>query len=110
MKVLVLLLQYLRYVIHFFYPPYQNPAPIGGGYQVSRTEPIRQNTFSSQGIGFQFLARMLRSKDSPDGCPKLMFQSVALSVLSCFANEAEIMTHPSVSTWNINFRDFSVKG
>ena len=87
-----------------------NPAPIGGGYQVSRTEPIRQNTFSSQGIGFQFLARMLRSKDSPDGCPKLMFQSVALSVLSCFANEAEIMTHPSVSTWNINFRDFSVKG
>ena len=59
---------------------------------------ITQNTFSSQGIGFQFLARMLRSKDSPDGCPKLMFQSVALSVLSCFANEAEIMTHPSVST------------
>ena len=49
-----------------------------------------------QGIGFQFLARMLRSKDSPDGCPKLMFQSVALSVLSCFANESEIMTHPSV--------------
>jgi len=49
-----------------------------------------------KGIGFQFLARMLRSKDSPDGCPKLMFQSVALSVLSCFANETEIMTHPSV--------------
>ena len=50
-----------------------------------------------KGIGYSFLARMLRSKDSPDGCPKLMFQSVALSVLSCFANEEEIMTHPSVS-------------
>ena len=55
-------------------------------------------TFALQGIGFQFLARMLRSKDSPDGCPRLMFQSVALSVLSCFANETEIMTHPSVNT------------
>ena len=50
-----------------------------------------------KGIGYSFLARMLRSKDSPDGCPRLMFQSVALSVLSCFANEEEIMTHPSVS-------------
>ena len=40
---------------------------------------------------------MLRSKDSPDGCPKLMFQSVALSVLSCFTQDEEIMTHPSVN-------------
>ena len=50
-----------------------------------------------KGIGYSFLARMLRSKDSPDGCPRLMFQSVALSVLSCFAQDEEIMTHPSVS-------------
>lgn len=49
-----------------------------------------------KGIGYSFLARMLRSKDSPDGCPKLMFQSVALSVLSCFTADEEIMTHPSV--------------
>lgn len=49
-----------------------------------------------KGIGYSFLARMLRSKDSPDGCPKLMFQSVALSVLSCFTGDEEIMTHPSV--------------
>ena len=39
---------------------------------------------------------MLRSKDSPDGCPQLMFQSVALSVLSCFTGEEEIMTNASV--------------
>ena len=51
-----------------------------------------------KGIGYSFLARMLRSKDSPDGCPRLMFQSVALSVLSCFAQDEEIMTHPSVSS------------
>ena len=50
-----------------------------------------------QGIGYSFLARMLRSKDSPDGCPKLLYQSVALSVLSCFSQDEEIMTHPSVS-------------
>ena len=51
-----------------------------------------------KGIGYSFLAQMLRSKDSPDGCPRLMFQSVALSVLSCFAQDEEIMTHPSVSS------------
>ena len=39
---------------------------------------------------------MLRSKDTPDGCPRLMYQSVALSVLSCFAGEEEIMTNASV--------------
>ena len=49
-----------------------------------------------KGIGFRFLARMLRSHDTPDGCPKLMYQSVALSVLSCFTGEEEIMTNPSV--------------
>ena len=49
-----------------------------------------------KGIGYSFLARMLRSKDSPDGCPQLMFQSVALSVLSCFTGEEEIMTNASV--------------
>merc|ERR1739844_175784 len=49
-----------------------------------------------KGIGYSFLARMLRSKDSPDGCPRMLFQSVALSVLSCFTEDEEIMTHPSV--------------
>ncbi len=49
-----------------------------------------------QGIGFSFLARMLRSKDTPEGCPQLMYQSVALSVLSCFTSEEEIMTNASV--------------
>lgn len=39
---------------------------------------------------------MLRSKDTPEGCPQLMYQSVALSVLSCFTNDEEIMTNPSV--------------
>ena len=39
---------------------------------------------------------MLRSKDSPDGCPGLMYQSVALSVLSCFTGDLEIMTNASV--------------
>ena len=32
-------------------------------------------------------ARMLRSKDTPDGCSPRMYQSVALSVLSCFVTD-----------------------
>ena len=43
-----------------------------------------------------FPARMLRSKDTPDGCSPRMYQSVALSVLSCFVADEEIMTNASV--------------
>ena len=39
---------------------------------------------------------MLRSKDTPDGCSPRMYQSVALSVLSCFVADEEIMTNASV--------------
>jgi len=49
-----------------------------------------------EAIGYSFLARMLRSKDTPDGCSPRMYQSVALSVLSCFTSDEEIMTNPSV--------------
>jgi len=49
-----------------------------------------------EAIGFSFLARMLRSKDTPEGCSPRMYQSVALSVLSCFVSDEEIMTNPSV--------------
>ncbi|XP_023331282.1 neurochondrin homolog [Eurytemora carolleeae] len=49
-----------------------------------------------EAIGYSFLARMLRSKDTPEGCSPRMYQSVALSVLSCFVADEEIMTNPSV--------------
>jgi len=49
-----------------------------------------------EAIGYSFLARMLRSKDTPDGCSPRMYQSVALSVLSCFVADEEIMTNASV--------------
>jgi len=49
-----------------------------------------------EAIGYSFLARMLRSKDTPEGCSPRMFQSVALSVLSCFVADEEIMTNASV--------------
>ena len=39
---------------------------------------------------------MLRSKDTPDGCSPRMYQSVALSVLSCFVADEEIMTNASI--------------
>ena len=39
---------------------------------------------------------MLRSKDTPEGCSPRMYQSVALSVLSCFVADEEIMTNASV--------------
>jgi len=49
-----------------------------------------------EAIGYSFIARMLRSKDTPEGCSPRMYQSVALSVLSCFVADEEIMTNPSV--------------
>merc|ERR1712012_1341183 len=49
-----------------------------------------------EAIGYSFLARMLRSKDTPDGCSPRMYQSVALSVLSCFVADEEIMTNASI--------------
>jgi len=49
-----------------------------------------------EAIGYSFLARMLRSKDTPDGCSPRMYQSVALSVLSCFVTDEEIMTNASI--------------
>jgi len=49
-----------------------------------------------EAIGYSFLARMLRSKDTPEGCSPRMYQSVALSVLSCFVADEEIMTNASV--------------
>lgn len=47
-------------------------------------------------IGFSFIARMLRSKDTPEGCSPRLYQSVALSVISCFVADEEIMTNPSI--------------
>jgi hypothetical protein len=51
-----------------------------------------------QGIGFSFLARMLRSNDSASADPNLCFRSLALSVLACFAPAAdsEIVAHPAM--------------
>ncbi len=51
-----------------------------------------------EAIGFSFLARMLRSQSSPEEAAGdgLMYRSVALSVLSCFAGDDDIMTEPSV--------------
>ena len=49
------------------------------------------------------LASLFRSRDGGGGggeggeeCPRLMYQSVALSVLSCFTADFEIMTDASV--------------
>ena len=50
-----------------------------------------------KGIGYSFLARMLRSKDSPDGCPRLMFQSVALSF--CRSNLPMALSHRPHVSW-----------
>ena len=39
---------------------------------------------------------MLRSKESPSGCPPRFYQSVALSVLACFVDEEDIITDACV--------------
>ena len=48
-------------------------------------------------MGFSFLARLLRSRDSPSGSvPGPVFKGVALSVLGSFAGDEAVVTHPSV--------------
>ncbi|KAF2884682.1 hypothetical protein ILUMI_21479 [Ignelater luminosus] len=49
-----------------------------------------------EAIGFDFLKRLLLTNDVPVDCPPSIYKSVALSVLTCFCNEAELATHPEM--------------
>uniref|UniRef100_A0A182NCT0 Neurochondrin n=1 Tax=Anopheles dirus TaxID=7168 RepID=A0A182NCT0_9DIPT len=46
-----------------------------------------------ESIGFEFLRKLLTSKDVPDDCPASVYQSVALSILSCFCEDEQLATH-----------------
>ncbi|XP_037956325.1 neurochondrin homolog [Teleopsis dalmanni] len=46
-----------------------------------------------EAIGFNFLKKLLSSKDLPNDCPPLVYKSVALSILTCFCQEEELATH-----------------
>uniref|UniRef100_A0A182TIF6 Neurochondrin n=1 Tax=Anopheles melas TaxID=34690 RepID=A0A182TIF6_9DIPT len=46
-----------------------------------------------ESIGFDFLRKLLTSKDVPDDCPASVYQSVALSILSCFCDDEQLATH-----------------
>lgn len=46
-----------------------------------------------ESIGFEFLKKLLISKDLPSDCPPLVYKSVALSILTCFCQEEELATH-----------------
>ncbi|XP_047502723.1 neurochondrin homolog [Penaeus chinensis] len=35
-------------------------------------------------VGLDFLARLLKTSDVPEGCPPFMFKSIALTILTCF--------------------------
>ncbi|XP_018334136.1 neurochondrin homolog [Agrilus planipennis] len=49
-----------------------------------------------EAIGFDFLKRLLLTSDVPVDCPPSIYKSVALSILTCFCNEAELATHPEM--------------
>ena len=46
-----------------------------------------------QAVNVQFLVRLLRSKNVPDGCPEFMYKSLALNILSSFT-DYDILSHP----------------
>lgn len=46
-----------------------------------------------EAIGFNFLKKLLLSKDLPDDCPPLVYKSVALSILTCFCEDEALATH-----------------
>ncbi|KAK7603649.1 hypothetical protein V9T40_003648 [Parthenolecanium corni] len=49
-----------------------------------------------EAIGFPFLKRLLLSPDVPADCPPQIYKSVAMSILSTFCHEEEIVTHPQI--------------
>lgn len=49
-----------------------------------------------EAIGFEFLKRLLLTTDVPVDCPPSIYKSVALSILTCFCDEAKVATHPAM--------------
>uniref|UniRef100_A0A336MNV8 CSON002570 protein n=1 Tax=Culicoides sonorensis TaxID=179676 RepID=A0A336MNV8_CULSO len=49
-----------------------------------------------EAIGFNFLRRLLESDNVPDDCPPIMYKSVALSILTCFCEDEQVATHPTM--------------
>ena len=46
-------------------------------------------------IGPRFIVRLLNSKNVPDGCPKLMYKSLALSILASFSSQ-DLLSEPLI--------------
>ncbi|XP_028418943.1 neurochondrin-like [Dendronephthya gigantea] len=46
-----------------------------------------------QAVDVQFLVRLLKSTNVPDGCPEFMYKSLALNILSSFT-DYDILSHP----------------
>lgn len=49
-----------------------------------------------EAIGFDFLKRLLESDNVPDDCPPIMYKSVALSILTCFCEDEQVASHPTM--------------
>ncbi|XP_065838782.1 neurochondrin-like isoform X5 [Oscarella lobularis] len=47
-------------------------------------------------VGFKFLDRLLNTDVAPEGCAAHVFRSLALSVLSCFATDKDLVTSPQM--------------
>ncbi|XP_056413178.1 neurochondrin [Hyla sarda] len=45
-------------------------------------------------VGFSFLNRLLFSKNTPDGCPDYLYQSLGLTLLACFCTDPSLASHP----------------
>ncbi|XP_044728668.1 neurochondrin homolog [Chrysoperla carnea] len=49
-----------------------------------------------EAIGFKFLKRLLLTSDVPVDCPPVVYKSVALSILTTFCNDPDVVVHPEM--------------
>lgn len=49
-----------------------------------------------EAIGFDYIKRLLLTDDVPVDCPPSIYKSLALSILTVFANQEELATHPEM--------------
>lgn len=67
------------------------------------TQLVNSNSLDSCGrrslfnvVGFNFVNRLLRSRNVPNECPQDVYRSLAFAILACFATDEEFLVHPEM--------------
>lgn len=57
-----------------------------------------------EAVGFNFIERMLQTREMADGCPLYMYQSVAYTILASFCMVEDFAVHPDMIKFIDNFK------